>query len=197
MKTQRERRKEAMKRRNAQEEALMERLAAGGRVPVERFRNGSVRTTVYVGADPAVPIAVEQTRFYSTSGFDGCTSLLEASDLIHARRGLSAAQAFIGGLGRPLPLRRVLPREVILRAINRGYNPPKAQFIEGNVAALLWTNDVNDGVDFVAKVEMLAVTERGEAEVFYEQIQLGNAIDCMLRAEEEIERIGLTYANSR
>ena len=174
----------------------MERLAAGGRLPVERFRHGSVRTTVHDSADFSVPIAVDQLRFYTTSGFEGCTSLLEASDLIHARRGLSAAKAFIDGLGRPVTLRRVLARAVILRAVNRGYNPPAKLFIEGNVAALLWTNDVNEGLDFVAKVEMLAVTASGEAEVFYEANQLGNAIDCMLRAEEEIERIGLTYASS-
>lgn len=175
----------------------MERLAAGGRCPVDRFPHGSVRTTVWVGADPAVPIAVEQSRLYATGGYSGCTSLLEASDLLHARRGLSEAQAFIDRLRRPVVRRRGLARDVILRAVNRGYNPPRAQFIEGNVAALLWTNDVNDGVDFVAKVEMLAVTEEGIAEAFYEACQLGNAVECLLRAEQCIERMGLALRNSR
>lgn len=188
MTTKEERRKAALKRRDEKDNTIRGKLAQGGRVPVRRIANGSVRTTVWVSPDPATPMMIEFIRFYATSGFVGLTSLLEASDLVHALRGLSAAEDYVKSLKRPVGAVRPLDRETVLRAVSRGYNPPHKLFVRGNAAALLWTNDVNNGVDVVSKVELLTVRE-GEAECFFEAGQVADVRACLMDAAGRIEEI--------
>jgi hypothetical protein len=201
-----DKRRKEDERRKERDEAIVRALSREGRRPVDRFRDGSVRTTVWRNTDVRdVTVLVELYRYYSTWPSTGVSMFLEASDLIHALRGLSRADEFIKAFKSALDRPPTLPEEIVRDAVKRDPNPPKETFVHGNVAVNWFANPVywidekkpkQDGatvkpliIDYVTKVELLAVNSPGEPEPFIWSGQIPDARACLLDVTAGVERL--------
>jgi hypothetical protein len=188
-----DKRRKEDKRRAQEDQAIVEALRQGGRTAVVRFRDGSVRTTVWLNRnDRSVPAMVEQFRFYSTGAKPGLSRFLEASDLVHSLRSLQRVETFLNPLPETLGKPPELPEEVVREAIDRGAAPVHEAFVHGNVAANWFVNpveyEIETGprkgeilvIDAVTKVEPLAVNKPGVAIPFFQAGQLPEMRQCLL-----------------
>jgi hypothetical protein len=181
------RKEDASERREIEDEAITRRLSEHGRKTTAKWLEGNVRTHFWhCRGDLTVPGMIEQIRFYSTSRVVGGTSLMEASDVIHALRGLDKAQRQMNAVQVNWPRPRPLPRELILEAVDRADHPP---IVFGNLAALLWETRVNHDVDVIVKVELLAVNAPGVPERVFFASQIGDAKQCFSAANDQIRVI--------
>jgi hypothetical protein len=177
--------------RDMRDQTILELLRTEGRELVFRKAFGSVRVSLRARAShrpEEVPVLLEWYRRYSTSEFIGLTSLLEASDLCHALRGLSAAVAKMQEFDLPFTRPDPLPEHIVLQSAIRGYAKVE-HFVHGNVVALLWANDVDGGLDTVTKVELLSVPVPDLAVCFIETGQIPDARECLLDASKRIDEI--------
>jgi len=178
---------DAIARRDAEAETTETRLRWFGRTPQRRWINGSVRTYLWWSATVAwAEVCVEQMRLYSTLRDWGTTRTFEASDLTHALRGLDAAELMLANVGRRHVRPPRLGERAVRDAVSRGNNPPRRVYVSGNVAALLWANEVLDGSDAICKVELIAVHERYGPERFIVAAQIGDAKKCFMDADAGI-----------
>ena len=188
------------KRREAEDEAIVEALRQDGRAPARRFREGSVRTTVWLNRkNLSVPVMVEQYRFYSTGTRPGLSRFLEASDIVHALRSLSQAETFITAAKATPDRPPELPEELVREAIDRGSAPVREAFVHQNAAANWFANpvdyEIQTGerkgeiviVDYVSKVELLAVNKPGVATPYFWSGQIPEVRQCFLDAVAGIE----------
>ncbi len=185
---QQRRRKEAYARREAEVDLTRSRLERLGRVPLRGIARGNVRTYLWANhKDKSVPTCVEQIRLFSTIRDWGTTRTMEASDLVHVMSSLTAAAEMIGKAGRHGARPRDLGKGAVLRAVSRGDNPPSEVFTSGNVAALLWVNEVLDGADAVFKVELLTLHEEfGDTDRFFVAAQIDDAKRCYADANRAL-----------
>lgn len=189
-------------RRVQEDKAIVEALRKGGRAPIVRFRDGSVRTTVWVNRkDMDVPIMVEQYRFYSTGAKPGLSRFLESSDLTHALVSLKRVETFLGPSKDARRVPPTLPEELVREAIDRGAAPVREAFVHGNAAANWFVNvveyEINAGprkgevivIDAVTKVEPLTVNTPGVAMPFFHAAQLPEMRQCLLDVVAGVENL--------
>jgi hypothetical protein len=188
-----DKRRKEDKRREQEERAIVEALRQDGRAVVHRVKDGSVRTVIWLNRkDLTVPAMIEQYRLYSTGTRPGVSRFLEASDIVHALRGLGRAETYVSA-AKPAPDRPPeLPEKLVREAIDRGSAPVEEAPVHGNVAANWFTNpfdyEIQTGkrkgeiviVDYVSKIEPLAVNKPGIATPYFWSGQIPEMRQCLL-----------------
>jgi hypothetical protein len=163
-----------------------------GRRPHVRFSNGNVRTLLWFNSGRRnVEARIEQVRRYSW--WDkrrritryGVTRVLEASDFVHADQGLKAARSEILMIGRMPSKPELLSERVVLKAVERGDNPPSRTIVQGNIALLLWANRI-DVFDLAWKVEIHNVVAPETTQFHFSASQIDDVRWCLGLAQSEM-----------
>ena len=182
--------KEGANRRQAEADAMLEKLTRLGRVAWFTDYARNVRTHVWLKPrDRKVPVLIEQMRTYSSMDKAGTSRGMESSDMQFVQAGIDAAEAFIRHCKLPfLQPKQRFSEEQLLAAIDRGDNPPMKVVTCGNVAAALWSNKLGEH-DQVFKTELFVLHPAPYGlDRFFFAGQIPHVRQCYLMVDEIIDQ---------